>query len=103
MSMHKAKKWIIAVSLLAAVAAAGDTIGRLPINRLYDRRHLATYLDLPTVEFVRPGLTIQVQSAAIASDGTITATYTLSDPSGLPLDAAGATTPGAISLSFLGA
>ena len=101
--MHTTTKWIIGFGFLAAIAAAGDTIARLPINRLYDRRHLAAYLDLSTVQFVRPGLTIKVQSAAIAGDGTITATYTLSDPSGLPLDAAGVTTPGTISLSFLAA
>ena len=101
--MDTAKKWIAALSFLAAVAAAGDTIERQPVNRISKRRLLATYLDPATVQFVRPGLTISVQSATIASDGTITATYTLSDPSGLPLDAAGVTTPGAISLSFLAA
>ncbi len=101
--MKKTKNWFIAAGFLAAVAAAGDTIGRLPINRISERRMLATYLDRATVQFVRPGLTIKVQSAAIGGDGTITTTYTLSDPSGLPLDAAGVTTPGAISLSFLAA
>ena len=100
--MQRKRNWIIAAGILAAVAAAGDTIKR-PINRLSDRHLLATYLDPSIVEFVRPGLTIAVQSANIAGDGTITATYTLSDPSGFPLDAAGVTTPGAISLSFLAA
>ena len=101
--MTKTRNWIIAAAFLAAVAAAGDTIGRPPINRISERRLMATYLDPATVQFVRPGLTIKVQSASIAGDGTITATYTLSDPSGLPLDAAGVTTPGTISLSFLAA
>ncbi len=50
-----------------------------------------------------PGLTIAVQTAAIANDGTITTNFTVSDPSGFPLDLAGATTPGVISLSFLAA
>jgi len=52
---------------------------------------------------VRPGLTITITSATIASDGTITAVYTLTDPSGLPLDAGGVSTPGAISLSYVAA
>ena len=46
------------------------------------------------VDFVTPGLVITINSAAIASNGTITVTYTLTDPNGLPLDASGATTPG---------
>jgi OmcA/MtrC family decaheme c-type cytochrome len=60
-------------------------------------------MDDATVQFVRPGLTITVNSAAIAANGTITVTYTLTDPSGLPLDAAGITTPGPISLSYVAA
>jgi OmcA/MtrC family decaheme c-type cytochrome len=101
--MGKTRKWIIAVSFLVVVAAAGDTIDSPPVNRVSERRRLATYLDPSTVQFVRPGLTFAVQSAAIASDGTITAAYTITDPAGLPLDAAGVTTPGTISLSFLAA
>jgi len=101
--MHTQKKWVIVISLVAAAAAAGDTVARKTISDFYDRHHLAAYLDQATLEFVRPGLTIAVQSAAIASDGTITATYAVSDPSGLPLDIAGVTTPGTISLSYLAA
>ena len=54
-------------------------------------------------EFVRPGLTITINSATIGSDGTITTTYTLTDPNGLGLDSAGVNTPGTISVSFVAA
>ncbi len=101
--MHSRKKWIIALSLLAAAAAAGDTVARKPIREFYNSHWLATFASTPSVEFVRPGLTITVNSAAIASDGTITTTYSVTDPSGLPLDTTGVTTPGTISLSFLAA
>jgi OmcA/MtrC family decaheme c-type cytochrome len=37
----------------------------------------------------------------MASDGTITAVYTLADPSGLGLDAAGVYTPGPITISYI--
>jgi hypothetical protein len=74
--MHTDEKWIIVISLVAAAAAAGDTVARQPIKYFYDRHHLAFFLDTATVEFVRPGLTIAVQSEAIASGGTITVTYT---------------------------
>jgi OmcA/MtrC family decaheme c-type cytochrome len=52
---------------------------------------------------VRPGLVIKIVSASIAQDGTISVDYKITDPKGLPLDPAGITTPGAISLSFCAA
>ncbi|HML15786.1 MAG TPA: OmcA/MtrC family decaheme c-type cytochrome [Bryobacteraceae bacterium] len=55
------------------------------------------------MDFVRPGLTITISSASIASSGAISVTYTLTDPSGLPLDAAGVNTPGAVSLTYFAA
>ena len=61
----------------------------------------AFYASKALVDFVNPGLTITINSAAIASNGTINVTYTLTDPNGLPLDATGATTPGVISLAYV--
>ncbi len=98
--MQSRKVWIIAIACLAVGAAAGDPPhGR---KRFYTPHDKAYFLD-DSVEFVNPGLNITVQSAAIAGDGTITATYTVADPTGLPLDTAGVNTPGTISLSFLAA
>ena len=57
--------------------------------------------DAALVNFVRPGLTIAIQSAKVASDGTISVDYKLLDPKGQPLDLSGLVTPGAISLSFI--
>jgi OmcA/MtrC family decaheme c-type cytochrome len=53
------------------------------------------------VDFVNPGLNITINSAKITSAGVISVTYTLTDPTGLPLDATGQTTPGAISLAYV--
>src|ERR1017187_4637684 len=61
----------------------------------------AYYAPQATVDFVRPGLTLTVVSANIAQDGTISVDYKVTDPMGLPLDPAGITTPGTISVSFL--
>jgi OmcA/MtrC family decaheme c-type cytochrome len=72
-------------------------------RRSYSPHEKAFYADAQTVEFVAPGLTITINSAAIAANGTITVTYTLTDPNGLPLDSAGITTPGTISLSYVAA
>jgi OmcA/MtrC family decaheme c-type cytochrome len=72
-------------------------------RRSYSPHEKAFYADPATVEYVNPGLTITVNSAAIAASGTITVTYTLTDPNGIPLDAAGIYTPGTISLSYIAA
>jgi OmcA/MtrC family decaheme c-type cytochrome len=69
----------------------------------YNKHQKAFYAAQSVIDFVRPGLVITINSAKIASDGTITVTYTLTDPAGLPLDAAGVTTPGTISLGYVAA
>src|SRR5262249_51466309 len=89
-----------ALLLLVLVALSLPSAAR---KRPYTRREKAFFADDQTVEFVRPGLTIAINSASTAADGTITATYTITDPAGLPLDASGVTTPGAVSLSFVAA
>ena len=69
----------------------------------YNKHQKAFYAAQSVIDFARPGLVITINSAKIASDGTITVTYTLTDPAGLPLDAAGVTTPGTISLGYVAA
>jgi OmcA/MtrC family decaheme c-type cytochrome len=63
----------------------------------------AYYADATVVAFVRPGLVMSVVSANIASDGTISVDYKLTDPNGAPLDRSGVVTPGPVTLSFLAA
>jgi OmcA/MtrC family decaheme c-type cytochrome len=67
----------------------------------YNKHQKAFYAPQSVIDFARPGLVITINSAQIASNGTITATYTLTDPAGLPLDAAGVNTPGAVALAFV--
>ena len=69
----------------------------------YSPHEKAAYADAATVDFIRPGLVITINQAQIASGGTITVVYTLTDPNGLPLDAAGVTTPGTITLGYIAA
>jgi OmcA/MtrC family decaheme c-type cytochrome len=61
----------------------------------------AAYADPSLVEYVQPGLTITVVSAKIATNGTISVDYKLTDPTGAALDQSGIVTPGAVSVSFL--
>jgi OmcA/MtrC family decaheme c-type cytochrome len=101
--MGTKKQWILVIGLLAVVVvAAGQSVHRTA-NDLYGPHSKAHFLPRAEVEFVDPGMTITVNSAAIASNGTISVTYTLTDPAGLPLDAAGVNTPGTIALSFIAA
>ena len=101
--MRRKRNWLIIIGLVAAVAAAAQSVRLRQILNPYGPHDKAFYLPRTTVDFIRPGLTITVQSASISSSGTISTTFTITDPAGLPLDMAGVTTPGTISLSFLAA
>jgi OmcA/MtrC family decaheme c-type cytochrome len=92
------KRWILAVLLLVpALILSGDSeIG-------YGALSKARYASREVVNFVRPGLTIKINSAEIAADGTISTVFTVTDPKGLPLDRNGVTTPGAVAVSFVAA
>jgi len=69
----------------------------------YSRHEKAFYAAPALVGFVRPGLVIQIQSAVIGMDRTISTVFTLADPQGLPLDRSGVTSAGPIALSFVAA
>ncbi len=69
----------------------------------YTGRLAAKHLDASQINFIRPGIKAKITFAGIASDGTITARVTITDPKDLPLDKDGATTPGAVSMSFVAA
>jgi OmcA/MtrC family decaheme c-type cytochrome len=70
---------------------------------VFTSRDKAFYADPDLVAFVRPGLVIRINSASIASDGTIQVQFSVTDPRGLPLDRDGVYTPGSISTSFVAA
>lgn len=93
----------ICVRSTAIAAIVVASITGAPDHHRFSPHEKAFYADAQTVQFVHPGLVITVTGATIASDGTITAQYTLADPDGLPLDNAGVYTPGAISTSFVAA
>ena len=101
--MLRKRNLLIIIGLIAAVAAVADSVRLKQVKDPYGPHDQAYYLPKATVDFVRPGLTIKVLSAAIASNGAISATFMITDPQGLPLDITGVTTPGPVTLSFLAA
>ncbi len=94
----KSKKLQLALVMLIAAIALGAAS-----KNPFTARHKAYFAEAATVDFVRPGLHITTKSAQVAADGAITVIYTVADPKGLPLDAAGITSPGTIALSFVAA
>jgi OmcA/MtrC family decaheme c-type cytochrome len=94
------RRWKHCGRVAAIAATIAMSLSSAP-RKPYSPHEKAFYADAATLQFVNPGLTITANSAKIASDGTITVTYTLTDPSGLPLDSTGAATPGTISTSFV--
>jgi OmcA/MtrC family decaheme c-type cytochrome len=93
-----------AVQAGAVVSLLAGSVALLSAPKpAFNRHQKAYYADPSVLAFVRPGLVTKIQSALIGSDGTITVTFSLSDPKGLPLDRTGTNTPGAVSTSFIAA
>ncbi len=91
----------MALAIVSALSLGGSP--RRASDSPYRPRPKAAFLDQYTVEFLRPGLAITINSASIGSDGTITVIYTVGDGAGNPLDLAGVYTPGVVSLSYVAA
>jgi OmcA/MtrC family decaheme c-type cytochrome len=91
--------------LLALLLAAGSIVilngQRNPTLLERSRAPLAQ----AAVQFVNPGLVLTIVSAKIASDGTISVDYKITDtgPNGLALDIAGVQTPGVIAPRYVAA
>ncbi len=94
--------WKTAARVSAIGAVLGLTLGSAT-HSPYTPREKAFFADAATVQFVRPGLVFKITAGQIAADGTITATISMTDPQGLPLDRLGVSTPGAVSVSFIAA
>ena len=81
------KRLYLALRIAAFVAFIALCLTGQTKKHQYSPREKAFYADPAMVDFVRPGLTITINSASISSAGVISVTYALTDPEGLPLDA----------------
>ncbi len=97
------KRLYLVSRIVAFVALVALCLTAQTKKHQYGPREKAFYADPALVDFVRPGLAITINSASISSSGVISVTYTLTDPLGLPLDAAGVNTPGVVSLGYVAA
>ncbi len=93
---------VIQAGAVVALLASSVALVSAP-KPAFNKHQKAYYADPGVLAFVRPGLTTTIQSALIGTDGTITVTFSLSDPKGLPLDRTGVNTPGPVSTSFIAA
>jgi OmcA/MtrC family decaheme c-type cytochrome len=96
-SVFAVGRYVLAFSMVAGSLALISA----PVKHEFTKRDKAYYADPNVVAFVRPGLNITISSYKIASDGTVTVGFKLTDPKGLPLDLTGVQTPGAVSVSFI--
>lgn len=86
---------LISVALLNTSSAA-----ERPAKRRVD---FSATRSADSVLLGKTGVVVKIKSASIANDGTITARVTITDSQGVPLDRAGLTTPGPVSLSLIAA
>ncbi len=96
------KQWKQLGKIAAIAGVLAMSLASAP-RKPYSPREKAFYVDSTTIQFVRPGLALTINSATIAQDGTIAATFSVADPNGLPLDILGVTSPGTINLGYVAA
>ncbi len=97
-----ARPWRIALLLVAALtmAGAGRNTGTSTAVVAGTKRQVTDpVISAPGAT----GLNLVINSASIAANGTITATYTVTDVSGLPLDITGAATTGVVAVTMVAA
>lgn len=86
---------VIAAIAVGAAVLTGDSVPK------WTGLDKAFYLSEPEANFIRPGLTLKILSAEIATDGTIRTRFKITDRAGQPLDRLGIETPGVVATSFL--
>ncbi|HUJ14306.1 MAG TPA: OmcA/MtrC family decaheme c-type cytochrome [Thermoanaerobaculia bacterium] len=91
---------LVAMPLVAADRKRAST-PTTPGPKKYSASQKEYYLSPNDISYVRPGLTITVNSVTIGADRKPVVDLSITDNLGQPLDRLGKTTPGAISMSWI--
>jgi hypothetical protein len=67
----------------------------------YTTKDQEYYLTSEQMNFIRPGLELEILDTVIPADLLTEVTFRITDPAGLPLDRTGVNTPGPVSTSFI--
>jgi OmcA/MtrC family decaheme c-type cytochrome len=95
--IYKGTRLLAAFLILAGAALLLSSSDTPP----FTQKDKAFYASDASVNFVRPGLVFKIQKVEIGADYVVKATFSMTDPKGLPLDRDGITTPGAVASSFI--
>ncbi|HWR53885.1 MAG TPA: OmcA/MtrC family decaheme c-type cytochrome [Bryobacteraceae bacterium] len=90
----------LGIGVLAASGLALLSSDDIPVYTTADK---AYYADAETLNYIRPGLKLDILGATIGNDGTIKVRFKLADPKGVPLDRTGVETAGAITTRWVAA
>ena len=87
--------------LLVAMLMAGSVALLSSTKSPFSSREKASFADPAALNFVRPGVAINITNIQFAVGSPLTVTYQLTDPKGALLDINGVQTPGAISVRYI--
>ncbi len=95
----------ILLLLLISLSVAGIGVAAIAEDgqQVYSVLEKAFYLSAQDAIWIRPGLTLTINSVSIGSDSKPTVTFRIADGAGQGLDREGKLTPGAVSLGFIAA
>jgi OmcA/MtrC family decaheme c-type cytochrome len=100
------KTWISVAVLLVLITGwvlVGNAQKEQEITSPFSAHDKLAYADPYLLDFVRPGLVAKLEEPTVGADGRIRVKVRITDPKGLGLDRLGVVTPGAVSMSLIGA
>ena len=87
--------------ILVAMLMAGSVALLSSTKSPFSTREMASFANPAALNFVRPGVAIQITNIQFTTGNPLTVNYKLVDPKGALLDLTGVQTPGAISVRYI--
>ena len=92
---------IAGTMLMMSVSTSASAKSGDPVDTGFTKADKEFYLTESQIEFIRPGLELEILDVVIPADLQPEVTFMITDPAGLPLDREGIFTPGPVSTSFI--